>query len=130
VDEHLKASMQPNATKTGSYITIILEGADTSAGPPKQIRVGGNAQAANLIQKVQPIYPAEAKLNHIQGIVRFTATIGKDGTVKNLDLVMGDPILAAAAREAVQKWIYKPTLLNGDPVVVVTQIDVNFTLLE
>jgi protein TonB len=83
-----------------------------------------------LIQKVQPIYPAEAKLNHIQGIVRFTATIGKDGTVKNLDLVMGDPILAAAAREAVQKWIYKPTLLNGDPVVVVTQIDVNFTLLE
>jgi TonB family protein len=130
VDEHLKASMQPNATKTGSYITIILEGADASAGPSKKIRVGGNAQAANLIQKVQPIYPAEAKLNHIQGIVRFTATIGKDGTVKNLDLVMGDPILAAAAREAVQKWIYKPTLLNGDPVVVVTQIDVNFTLLE
>jgi protein TonB len=50
--------------------------------------------------------------------------------VQSLDLVSGDPLLADAAREAVQKWIYKPTLLNGDPVVVVTQIDVNFTLSQ
>src|SRR5580704_17055322 len=130
VDEHLKASLQPNAEKTGSTIVITLESRAMDEGAPTKIRVGGNVQATNLVQKVQPIYPPLAKQAHIQGLVRFTATIGKDGAVQNLDLVSGDPLLADAAREAVQKWIYKPTLLNGDPVVVVTQIDVNFTLSQ
>ena len=47
-----------------------------------------------------------------------------------MTLVSGDPVLAQAAKEAVQQWIYKPTLLNGDPVEVVTQVDVNFTLSQ
>jgi protein TonB len=104
-----------------------------SVGPgetPKKIRVGGNAQSANLVQKVQPIYPPEAKANRIQGVVSFTVTIGKDGRVQNMTLVSGDPILAQAAKDAVQQWVYKPTLLNGDPVEVTTQVDVNFTLSQ
>ena len=55
-------------------------------------------QAANLIQKVTPIYPAEAKANRVQGVVRFTVIIGKDGTVQSLTLVSGDPVLAAGCQ--------------------------------
>jgi protein TonB len=69
-----------------------------------------------------------AKQARIQGVVRFTAIIGRDGTIQNLTLVSGHPLLVSAAQEAVKQWRYKPTLLNGEPVEVVTQIDVNFTL--
>ena len=129
VDEHLRITIHPNADKTGSMMFITLY----SAGPgesPKRIRVGGNVEQANLVQKVQPIYPPDAKANRIQGIVRFTVVIGKDGRVQNLTLVSGDPVLAQAAKDAVQQWVYKPTLLNGDPVEVMTQVDVNFTLSQ
>ena len=97
---------------------------------PQRIRVGGNVQAANLIRKVTPVYPPLAKQARIQGTVRFTAIIGKDGTIQNLQLVSGHPLLVEAARQAVSQWQYKPTLLNGEPVEVVTQIDVNFTLSQ
>jgi protein TonB len=97
---------------------------------PQRIRVGGNVQQANLIRKVQPVYPPLAKQARIQGTVRFTAIIGKDGTIQNLQLVTGHPLLVEAARQAVSQWQYKPTLLNGEPVEVVTQIDVNFTLSQ
>jgi len=96
----------------------------------KQIRVGGNVQAANLIKKITPVYPALAKSARIQGTVRFTAIIGKDGTIQNLQLVSGHPMLVQSATEAVKQWIYKPTLLNDEPVEVITQIDVNFTLSQ
>lgn len=129
VDEHLHATLYPNTDKSGSVIFVTLYSAGQSE-TPKRIRVGGNVQATNLITKVQPVYPPLAKQARVQGTVRFTATIGKDGKVQNLDLVSGEPILADAAREAVQQWVYRPTLLNGDPVVVVTQIDVNFTLSQ
>jgi TonB family protein len=140
VDEHLRITIHPNADKTGSMIFVTLYHADALAPPgvdsagapesPKRIRVGGNVEASNLVQKVQPVYPPDAKANRIQGAVRFTVVIGKDGRVQTVTLVSGDPVLAQAAKEAVQQWIYKPTLLNGDPVEVVTQVDVNFTLSQ
>jgi protein TonB len=101
-----------------------------TASLAQPIRIGGNVQAANLIRKVQPVYPPLAKQARIQGTVRFTAIIGKDGTIQNLQLVTGHPLLVEAARSAVSQWQYKPTLLNGEPVEVVTQIDVNFTLSQ
>ncbi len=65
------------------------------------MRVGGQVQAANLIKKVTPTYPPLAKQARISGQVRFTAIIGKDGTIQNLQLVSGHPLLVAAARDAV-----------------------------
>ena len=97
---------------------------------PQRVRVGGNVQAANLVHKVTPVYPPLAKQARISGQVRFTAIIGKDGTIQNLQLVSGHPLLVAAARDAVTQWVYKPTLLNNEPVEVITQIDVNFTLSQ
>jgi protein TonB len=95
---------------------------------PDRIRVGGNVQAANLVKKVTPMYPPLAKQARVQGTVRFTAIIGRDGAIQNLQLVSGHPLLVPAATEAVKQWVYRPTMLNGEPVEVITQIDVNFTL--
>lgn len=97
---------------------------------PTRIRVGGNVQAANLVTKVAPVYPPLAKQARIQGTVRFAAVLGKDGSVVNLQLISGHPLLVAPARDAVKQWVYKPTLLDGAPVEVLTQIDVNFTLTQ
>src|SRR5439155_854058 len=99
-------------------------------GSPQRIRVGGNVQAANLVMKVTPVYPPLAKQARIQGTVRFTVTIAKDGTVANLQVETGHPLLVPVATEAVKQWVYRPTLLNGEPVEVITQVDVNFTLSE
>jgi protein TonB len=80
------------------------------------------------MRQVQPKYPPLAKSARVQGRVEFTATISKDGTIENLQLVRGHPLLVNAAKEAVLQWRYRPTLLNGQPVEVVTDIVVNFTL--
>ena len=97
---------------------------------PTRIRVGGQVQQANLIRQPKPIYPPLAKQARIQGVVRFNAIIGKDGTIQNLQLMSGHPLLVPAAEEAVKQWLYRPTLLNGEPVEVATVIDVNFTLSQ
>src|SRR5205814_1159233 len=102
--------------------------------PPKKpsgpVRVGGQVAEANLIRKVQPVYPPLAKSARVQGTVEFTATISKDGNIENLVLVRGHPLLVNAAKEAVLQWKYRPTLLNGQPVEVITDIIVNFTLSQ
>ena len=95
---------------------------------PQRIRVGGNVQLANLIKKINPTYPPLAKQARIQGVVHLTAVISKDGTIQNLQVISGHPLLVPAALEAVKQWVYKPTLLNNEPVEVITQVDVNFTL--
>jgi protein TonB len=96
--------------------------------PSAPIPVGGDVQMAKLLRKVIPEYPAMAKTARISGIVRLIGIIGKDGAIRNLQLVSGHPMLARAALEAVQQWVYKPTLLNGNPVEVIAPIEVNFTL--
>lgn len=97
---------------------------------PGRIRVGSNVQANNLVSQTTPEYPALAKQARIQGVVELAAVIGKDGHVINLSVVKGHPLLVQAAIDAVKDWVYKPTLLNGQPVEVQTMIDVNFTLAE
>ncbi len=117
------------STATSCDPTIAAsEIAPLQTGPPQRIRVGGNVQQANLIKKITPEYPPDAKSRGIQGIVRFTTVIGKDGSVQNLSLVSGPLPLYKSAHDAVLQWTYRPTLLNGQPVEVVTTIEVNYTL--
>ena len=97
---------------------------------PKRIRLGGQVEAAKLIFQPQPEYPPLAKMARIQGTVRLDAVISKDGTIQDLKAVSGHPLLVKSAMDAVARWRYQPTLLNGEPVEVVTEIDVNFTLSE
>lgn len=118
----------------GGIIGGVLSGAPPPPPPkaatPKRIRVGGQVEAAKLIFQPKPEYPPLAKMARIQGSVRLEAIISKDGTIQDLKVLSGHPLLVKSALEAVSRWRYQPTLLNGDPVEVVTEIDVNFTLAE
>jgi periplasmic protein TonB len=91
------------------------------------VRVSGGVQQALLIRQVLPTYPQLALQARIQGVVVLDAIINKEGTIDSLRVVSGHPLLIRAAIEAVQQWVYKPTLLNGDPVAVETTITVNFS---
>jgi len=95
---------------------------------PQRIRVSSGVQSGLLIRKVNPTYPPLARQARIQGVVILQAQISKDGNIENLQLISGHPMLAPAAIDAVKQWKYKPYLLNGEPVEVETQVQVNFTL--
>jgi protein TonB len=97
---------------------------------PKRIRVGGQVQQARLISQPKPLYPPLAKQARIQGTVRLEAIISKTGTIEELKVISGHPLLVQAALEAVKQWRYQPTFLNNEPVEVATTIDVNFTLSQ
>jgi TonB family protein len=94
----------------------------------QRIRVGAAVQQSNLLHFVPPEYPPLARQARIQGVVRFNVIIGKDGHISNIILISGHPLLVPTAQEAVQQWVYRPTLLNGDPVEVATVVDVQFAL--
>jgi len=95
---------------------------------PQRVRVSQGVSQGLLIRKVQPSYPPLARQARIQGNVVLTAEISKDGSIENLRLVSGHPMLAPAAIEAVKQWKYKPYFLNGEPVEVETQVTVIFSL--
>jgi protein TonB len=97
---------------------------------PKRITIGGNVQQAKLKNQPHPVYPPLAKQARISGVVHLAAVISKDGTIQDLKVISGHPLLIPSALEAVKQWVYQPTLLNGEPVEVSTQIDVNFTLSQ
>jgi len=115
-------------------IIASVPGAAPSAAPEsadaRRITIGGNLQQNKLIQQPRPVYPPSAKEARIQGVVHLQAVIGADGHVKDLTVISGHPLLVEAALDAVKQWVYETTLLNGEPVEVQTQIDVNFTLSQ
>jgi periplasmic protein TonB len=95
---------------------------------PDRVRVSSGVASGNLINKVQPQYPPIARTNRIAGTVVLHALISKAGSIENLQVVSGHPMLTQSALEAVRQWKYKPYLLNGEPVEVETTIQVNFNL--
>ena len=82
----------------------------------------------NLIYKPQPGYPPMARAVRVPGPVVLRAIISKTGTIENLQVISGHPLLVKAAVDAVSQWRYRPYVLNGEPVEVETQVIVNFTL--
>jgi len=95
---------------------------------PQRVRVSQGVSSGLLVRKVQPAYPPLARQARIQGQVLLRAVISKDGSIENLQLVSGHPMLVQSALDAVKQWKYRPYLLNGEPVEVDTEIVVNFTL--
>jgi len=92
------------------------------------VSVDAKVMSKQLLTKVTPVYPPEAKAAKIQGKVVLRAVIGKDGHVENLQVVSGPKELQQSALDAVRQWVYKPYLLNGNPVEVMTDINVIYTL--
>jgi protein TonB len=129
--------LSPSVWPGGVYESSGVSPATIAPPPPpvpvkehshEPVRVGSGVSEADLIHRVQPVYPPLAKTTHVEGTVEFTATINKQGTIENLQLVRGHPLLVNAAREAILQWRYRSTLLNGEPVEVITDIVVKFTL--
>lgn len=121
----------------GGVIGGVIGGVLSSAPPPpppkaapQRIKVGGRVEEALQIFAPKPEYPQLARMARIAGMVRLHAFIAKDGTIQNLTVLGGHPLLVKSAIEAVSRWRYKPYLLNAEPVEVETEIDVNFTLSE
>jgi len=115
----------------GGVIGSVLSSTPTVAphiATPQRVRVSAGVTNGLLVHRVNPVYPPLARQARIQGMVMLQAQISKDGSIENLQLISGHPMLAPAAIEAVKQWKYKPYLLNGEPVEVDTQVQVNFTL--
>src|SRR5499427_3214947 len=116
----------------GGVLGSIASAGSVAALPkvatPQRVRVSSGVQSGLLVRKVPPSYPPLARQARIQGTVILQAQISKNGDIENLQLISGHPMLAPAAIEAVKQWKYKPYLLNGEPVEVETQVQVNFTL--
>jgi len=115
----------------GGVLGSVMSSVPTAvpkAATPQRVRVSQGVSQGLLVHKVQPQYPPLARQARIQGVVVLQALIGKDGSIQNLHVVSGHPMLTNSALEAVKEWRYKPYYLNGEPVEVETTINVNFTL--
>ena len=114
--------------RMGGVIGGIIGGIPSAAPPPPAapIRVSGGVQNARRVHHVDPVFPPIAKQARIYGTVKLEAIIAPDGTIQNLKVLSGHPLLVQAAISAVQQWRYAPTLLNGEPVPVITNVDVVF----
>ena len=97
---------------------------------PGVVRISAEVAAANLVSKTDPVYPPLALQARIQGTVEFTVTVGPDGKVQNLFLVRGHPLLVNAAKDAVLKWVYHATTLDGKAIPFQTQVLVPFQLTQ
>jgi TonB family protein len=113
------AAPPPPPPPPGSQHPAMVEG---------PIRVAARLQLWKLITAPPPVYPPAARSAGVSGEVLLNVTIGKDGSVTATDVASGDAMLTPAAADAVRQWKYQPTLLNEQPVEVVTQVSVIFTL--
>jgi periplasmic protein TonB len=104
--------------------TMVPPVPSPTAHPPRVSRM----MEGNLIHRIQPEYPPLAKTARIQGAVVLRALISKDGSIEDLRVLSGHPMLVRAAIDAVSQWRYRPYYLNGEPVEVETQVTVNFIL--
>jgi protein TonB len=116
----LGGTTQPEALNTIAHATTAVPSA------PSSQRISQGVSDGLLIRRVQPIYPQQALQMHTQGKVALQATIAKDGSVRNVKVVSGPAVLGRAASEAVRQWKYRPYTLNGEPIEVQTEININF----
>jgi TonB family protein len=109
-------------------MSLTLFGQQAPPPPAPPTRIGGDVAQANLVVQTPAVYPPLAAAARVQDYVILQAVIGKDGKVGNLTILRGHPLLNEAALQAVQQWQYKPQLLNGQPIDVITTVTVDFSL--
>lgn len=144
-DANVNPSLSGRAPSFGSVLGIIDSGQtalrEPAPLPPPPlvvpepvirtpVRVSGGVQAANLIYRPKPAYPPLALKTRVQGVVVLEAKITREGTIDSLRVISGHPLLIDAAIDAVKQWRYRPMLLNGEPIEVITTITVNFTFSQ
>ncbi len=115
----------------GGLLGGVLGGAGTMPPPPppkEPIRVGGNVKEPKIVHIEQPKYPPEAKRANVQGVVILEATVTEEGAVDKVKVISGPPMLVGAAVEAISRWKYEPTYLNGQAVAVILNARISFSL--
>lgn len=126
-----RVNRDPPPDATGQRIAAIrrtLTPIPSSSEQP--IHVGNLPSALTLVRRVDPVYPAEARSQRVQGVVVLQATIGTDGTVGNIRVISGPELLRQASIEAVRQWRYRPYLFDGQAVPVTTTVALNFSLMS
>jgi periplasmic protein TonB len=118
------ASTNPIINSIGNSMTIAPPPPPPTAHPPRI----SHMMEGNLIYRVQPAYPPLARAARIQGRVELRAIISRTGTIEDLRVMSGHPMLVGAAMDAVRQWRYRPYILNSEPVEVETRVTVNFSL--
>jgi periplasmic protein TonB len=122
----------PGGLLSGVLNRVINIFRDIGVAQPKiaaqKVSISSGFAQGLLVHQVKPLYPLQARQARIEGTVFLQAIIGKDGTVQNVLVLRGHPMLIQAAVDAVRQWRYKPYYLNGEPVEAETRINVNFTL--
>src|SRR5690242_4641085 len=106
----------------------LCAAAPAGADHPARIQRSESYTSSAIIQRVAPVYPTSARVRHIEGTVVLGVVIAQDGSLLHAETVSGDPALVRAALEAVMKWRYRPTLVEGKPVEVATTITLDFKL--
>ena len=126
IQDILKASKSGDLRALSNYLNSLVIFRQDDADASKRVQVGGTVQRARLIYQEPPEYPSQASRAGLHGLVRLSALIGRDGRVQSIQVLQGHCWLVEAAVKAVRQWRYSPLLLNGEPVEVVTMIEVNF----
>ena len=124
----VEAPPMPMSQSSSNALNSLTAAVSTLPKPVQSLPVSQGVSQGLLTHMVQPSYPPQARQMHVEGVVSLQATIGKDGSVRDVKVVSGPPMLARAAIDAVKQWRYKPYLLNGDPVEIQTAVSVNFRL--
>jgi TonB family protein len=126
------SASEPPPTVEVTASTIPDELAGLSSAPAALPAFGASVSTGviegNLIHRVEPTYPQQARIQKLVGAVVLDATVAEDGSVREVKVVNGSPLLAAAATAAVQQWRYRPSQLNGKPIAVEKQITIVFKL--
>jgi TonB family protein len=123
-----QAQIQSPSAATSAPLKNALQDATAVRPTPQRIRVSQQVSQGFLVRAIAPVYPDNAKRRHVEGTVVLHAVIGKDGKVAELKPLSGSEELVPAAIDAVQQWVYRPYIFNGEPIAVDTQITVNFKL--
>lgn len=122
------ASSEPPSIPDGSTSPSALNGVLSAkvSLPGLSVPVSQGVSGGQLVRRIPPVYPAQALLLRLQGTVILAATIMEDGTVRDVKIVEGSPVLAPSAVDAVKRWRYKPYELDGKPVKNETRITIDF----
>lgn len=122
------AAPKQGSAAAGLPVASAAQQPSQGPGEARSASVASGIMGGLLVKKVAPVYPAEARTAYIQGTVRLNAEINKEGDIANLELLDGPIELVGSAVNAVRKWKYRPYLMNGEPVAVKTEIQVNYQL--
>jgi len=119
--------MAPALALTAAFAVWPSPGISAEQTDSPQAAKTKKAQS-KLVKDISPVYPPAAKAAGIEGTVTLQVVIEKNGHVSSVKAVAGPPILRQSAVDAVTEWVFEPTILNGEAVVVKTDIEINFRL--